>query len=52
LLKRKQEKHLYWLKLLFATKYLNEETAESLIKDAEEICRIIVKIQITLKSNL
>mgnify|MGYP006359993989 CR=1 FL=1 len=43
---------LYWLKLLFATEYLNNEMAESLIKDAEEICRIIGKIQITTKSNL
>lgn len=43
---------LYWLKLLFATEYLNQEMAESLIKDAEEICRIIGKIQITMKSTL
>ena len=43
---------LYWLKLLFATDYLNQEMAESLIKDADEICRIIGKIQITMKSSL
>lgn len=39
----------YWLKLLLATDYLNQEQAESLFKDAEEICKIIGKIQITMK---
>ena len=43
---------LYRLKLLFATEYLNQEMAESLIKDAEEICRIIGKIQISMKSTV
>jgi four helix bundle protein len=41
---------LYWIKILKATEYLNIEMAESLIKDAEEICRIIGKIQITMKT--
>lgn len=40
---------LYWIKLLKATEYLNSEMADSLINDAEEICRIIGKIQITMK---
>ena len=40
---------LYWLRLLYATDYLDKEMSESLIKDAEEICRIIGKIQITMK---
>ena len=42
---------LYWLKLLFATEYLTKEMSDSLINDAEEICRIIGKIQITLKKS-
>ncbi|MFZ1705834.1 MAG: four helix bundle protein [Saprospiraceae bacterium] len=42
---------MYWLKLLKATDYLSEDQAESLLTDAEELCRIIGKIQITLKSR-
>ena len=42
---------LYWIKLLYATDYLPKEIADSLIKDSEEICRIIGKIQITMKSS-
>jgi four helix bundle protein len=43
---------VYWLKLLLATDYLNQEQADSLLKDAEEICKIIGKIQITTKDKL
>jgi len=42
---------LYWLKLLSATDYLNQEQADSLLKDSEEICKIISKIQITMKNR-
>lgn len=42
---------IYWLKLLQATDYLTEEQAESLLTDAEEICKILGKIQITLKGK-
>lgn len=42
---------LYWLKLLCATDYISEEMAKMLIEDANEICRIIRKIQLTLKSR-
>ena len=42
---------IYWLKLLRETNYLNVEKAESLIADAEEICKILGKIQITLKNR-
>jgi four helix bundle protein len=42
---------VYWLKLLQATDYLLNEEATSLLKDAEEICRIIGKIQITFKNR-
>lgn len=40
----------YWLKLLQATDYLNQNESESMLADAEEICRILGKIQVTLKS--
>ncbi len=43
---------MYWIKLLKATNYLLEDEAQSLIKDAEEICRIIGSIQITAKKNI
>ena len=42
---------LYWIKLLKATDYLSEEMSKSLIQDAEEICKIIGKIQTSLKNN-
>jgi four helix bundle protein len=41
----------YWLRLLFATNYLSKEMSDSLIYDAEEICRIIGKIEITSKAK-
>ncbi len=43
---------VYWLKLLLAAGYLNQEQAGSVLKDAEEICKIIGKIQITTKNKL
>jgi four helix bundle protein len=42
---------IYWLKLLHATQYLTDKEFESLHKDAEEICKILAKIQLTLKSR-
>ena len=42
---------IYWLKLLQATDYLSQEQADSLLFDAEEICKIIGKIQLTVKSR-
>ncbi len=42
---------MYWLKLLQATDYLSEQEAISLLNDAEEICKILGKIQITIKSR-
>lgn len=42
---------VYWLKLLRATDFLSHEQTESLLADAEEICRIIGKIQLTIKSR-
>ena len=40
---------IYWIKLLTETKYLDQEQANSLLNDAEEICKITGKIQITIK---
>ncbi len=42
---------IYWLRLLQATDYLTETEAKSLIDDAEELCKILGKIQLTLKSR-
>lgn len=41
----------YWIKLLRETNYISELEADSLINDADEICRILGKIQITLKNK-
>ena len=41
----------YWLRLLLATDYLNQEQADSLLNDAEEICKILGKIQITMRNR-
>jgi len=43
---------IYWIKLLQATDFIDNEHAESLLFDAEEICKILGKIQITLKTNI
>lgn len=42
---------IYWLKLLKETAYLSKEAADSLLYDAEEICKITGKIQITIKNR-
>ncbi len=42
----------YWLKLLQATDYLSIEQVDSLLNDAEEICKIIGSIQITIKNKI
>ena len=42
---------MYWIKLLSATDYLNEEKTKSLLTDAEEICKIIGTIQTTIKNR-
>ena len=42
----------YWLKLLFATNYLSKEQTDSLLQDADELCKILAKIILTLKNKL
>jgi four helix bundle protein len=48
---KEARKTIYWLRLLQATDYLTNEEANSLLNDAEEICKILGKIQITLKNR-
>ena len=43
---------IYWLKLLEATEFIKGDEFESLFNDAEEICKIIGSIQITIKKKL
>ena len=41
----------YWIKLLSATGYLNDKVTESILADTEELCKILGKIQLTLKNR-
>ncbi len=41
----------YWLKLLVATDYLNQQQAQGLLDEIEEMCKILARIQLTLKST-
>ncbi|HHT51893.1 MAG TPA: four helix bundle protein [Bacteroidales bacterium] len=43
---------IFWLKLLQATNYLSAEETESLLSNAEEICKILGKIQISMKNRV
>lgn len=49
---KKARESVYWIRLLQATDYLTDKQAESLLNDAEELCRIIAKILITSKQKL
>jgi len=42
----------YWIRLLRATDYFDESQAASLLKDNEELLKLIGKIQITGKKGL
>lgn len=48
--KEARETH-YWVRLLRTTGYINENEYKSIIKDIEEILKILAKIQITTKNN-
>ena len=43
---------MYWIKLLQATDFLNKEQSDSLLADAEEICKILGSIQKTMKGKI
>ena len=42
---------IYWIKLLLETDFISQEQAESLLQDADELCKIIAKILITMKNK-
>lgn len=42
---------VYWIKLLQATAFLSEQEGTSLLNEADELCKILGKIQITLKAR-
>ena len=42
---------IYWLNLLLATNYLLPEQAKSILQDADEICKILAKIKITITNK-
>ena len=48
--KEARETH-YWIRILRDSKYITEKQATSILKDIDEILKIIAKIQITLKKN-
>lgn len=41
----------YWVNLLKATQYLEEKEADSIMNDAEELCKILSSILISSKQN-
>ena len=48
--KEARETH-YWIRLLKDTNYLTEEQADNLLKDADELLRIIGSIQKTMRNS-
>ena len=42
---------IYWIKLLSRTEYLSQEQADSILQDADELCKIIAQILITMKKK-
>ena len=43
---------IYWLKLLNETEYISKIEFESIHSEAEEICKILAKIIITLRGKI
>jgi len=48
---KKLEKLTNWIRLLKDTNYLSEEESNDLLKDADELLRIIGSIQKTLRNS-
>jgi four helix bundle protein len=42
---------IYWLKLMRASGYLDDKQTQSLLDDAEELCKILGAIQLSLKKR-
>jgi four helix bundle protein len=49
---KKARETIYWLKLLNETDYFSKIEFESICNEADEICKIVVKIIITLKGKI
>ena len=43
---------IYWLKLLNATNYISEKQFNNIHDDAEQICKILAKIIVTMKKKM
>ena len=43
---------IYWLKLLKETEYIKVDEFENIFNDAEEICKILGSIQISIKKKI
>jgi len=43
---------VYWLKLLYATEYLNQAEFDNIYTSAEELCKIIGKIKISMRKKM
>jgi four helix bundle protein len=43
---------IYWIRLLTATEYIDEKQSQSLLAEAEELCKILGSIQLTLKKKI
>jgi four helix bundle protein len=43
---------IYWIRLLAATDYLDERQSQSILNDAEELCKILAKIILTQKKKI
>ena len=42
---------IYWIKLLFETDFLSKEQSDSVLQDADEICKLLAKILVTMKNK-
>ncbi len=42
---------MYWVKLLKATFYLDEQEADSILNDTDELCKILSSILVSSKQN-
>ena len=43
---------IYWIRLLEATDYLDERQSQSILNDADELCKILCKIILSMKKKL
>jgi four helix bundle protein len=53
---KEAKESMYWLRLIYATDYLDEKLYKSLLDDCEELCRILFSIlkvtRISKKQNI